>query len=104
RPDFKDLDGPIEKLNRMSPDERRAALLACCGSERWAEEVAGLLPMWGAGQLLILGERAWRELRREDWLEARRAHPEIGERRAAAAAGEDARRRAGGEEAGGRGG
>src|SRR5256714_12464640 len=80
-PDFKDLDGPIEKLNRMSPDERRAALLACCGSERWAEEVAGLLPMWDVGQLLILGERVWRELGSEDWLGSFRAPPQIRQRR-----------------------
>ena len=97
-PDFKDLDGPIEKLNRMSPGERRAALLSCCGSTRWAEEVSGLLPMWDVGQLLILGERVWRELGREDWLEAFRAHPKIGERRAAAPAGEDARRWSEGEQ------
>ena len=97
-PDFKDLDGPIEKLNRMSPDERRAALLSCCGSTRWAEEVSGLLPMWDVGQLLILGERVWRELGREDWLEAFRAHPKIGEQRAAASAGEDARRWSEGEQ------
>ena len=96
--DFKDLDGPIEKLNRMSPDERRAALLSCCGSTRWAEEVAGLLPMWDVGQLLILGERVWRELGRKDWLEAFRAHPKIGERRAAATAGEEARRWSEGEQ------
>src|SRR5213082_1619956 len=97
-PDFKDLDGPIEKLNRMPPDEHRAALLSCCGSTRWAEEVAGLLPMWDVGQLLILGERVWRELGREDWLEAFRAHPRIGERRAAAPAGEDARKWSEGEQ------
>ena len=97
-PDFKDLDGPIEKLNRMPPNDRRASLLSCCGSTRWAEEVSGLLPMWDVGQLLILGERVWRELGREDWLEAFRAHPKIGERRAAAPAGEDARRWSEGEQ------
>ena len=97
-PDFKDLDGPIEKLNRMPPNDRRASLLSCCGSTRWAEEVSGLLPMWDVGQLLILGERVWRELGREDWLEAFRAHPKIGERRAAASAGEDARRWSEGEQ------
>ena len=54
--------------------------------------------MWDVGQLLILGERVWRELGREDWLEAFRAHPKIGEQRAAASAGEDARRWSEGEQ------
>src|SRR2546423_13488092 len=88
-PDFKDLDGPIEKLNRMSPDERRAALLSCCGSTRWAEEVSGLLPMWDVGQLLILRERVWRELGREDWLETLPPPPQICGARGATARGEE---------------
>jgi OHCU decarboxylase len=91
-PDFKDIEGPIGKLNRLSGEEARAALLACCGSARWAEGVAALRPMWDVGQLLIIGERVWQELGREDWLEAFAAHPKIGERKAAADTGEAARK------------
>jgi OHCU decarboxylase len=91
-PDFKDLDGPIEKLNRLGEEEAHAALLACCGSARWARAVAALRPFWDVGQLLKIGARVWRELDREDWLEAFRAHPRIGESKAAADTGEDARR------------
>jgi OHCU decarboxylase len=97
-PDFKDLDGPIEKLNRLGPEEARAALLACCGSTRWAEGVAALRPFWDVGQLLIIGGRIWRELGREDWLEAFRAHPKIGETQPAQTAGEEARRWSEGEQ------
>jgi allantoicase len=98
-PDFKDLDGPIEKLNRLGPEEARATLVACCGSARWAEDVAALRPFWDVGQLLIIGGRIWRELGREDWLEAFRAHPKIGETKPAEAAGEEARRWSEGEQA-----
>jgi OHCU decarboxylase len=90
---------PIEKLNDMTEDEKRAALLACNGSTRWADEVAALLPMWDTGQLLIIGERVWQELPRECWLEAFRSHPKIGERKAEADAGEAARRWSEGEQA-----
>ena len=101
-PDFKDLDGPIEKLNRLPAEEARAALLACCGSTRWAAEVAALRPFWDVGQLLNIARRVWLELGREDWLEAFRAHPKIGESQAARETGEEARRWAEGEQSGAR--
>ena len=90
-PDFKDIEGPIGKLNRLPVDEARAALLACCGSARWASEVAALRPFWDVGQLLNIGGRVWRELPREDWLEAFRAHPKIGGQRAEKDTGAEAR-------------
>src|ERR1044071_926276 len=90
-PDFKDIEGPIGKLNRLSTDESRAALLACCGSTRWASEVAALRPFWDVGQSLNIGARVWRELSREDWLEAFRAHPKIGGRKAEKDTGSEAR-------------
>lgn len=83
-PDYSDIDDPVEKLNRLPPDEARTVLLDCCGSTRWAERVAGNRPYWDVGQCLIIGERIWKELEREDWLEAFRAHPKIGERKAEA--------------------
>ena len=98
-PDFKDIEGPIGKLNRLSMDEARAALLACCGSARWASEVAALRPFWDVGQLLNLGRRVWNELPREDWLEAFRAHPKIGESKAEKETGAEARAWSEGEQA-----
>ncbi|HEX8503480.1 MAG TPA: 2-oxo-4-hydroxy-4-carboxy-5-ureidoimidazoline decarboxylase [Pyrinomonadaceae bacterium] len=90
-PDAKDFDGPVERLNRLGDEEARATLLACCGSSRWAAAVAALRPFWDVGQLLNIAGRVWRELDREDWLEAFRAHPKIGESKAAAGAGEQSR-------------
>ena len=97
-PDYKKNTRPIEKLNNMTPDEKRAALLSCCGSTRWAEGVAALLPMWDDVQLLVIGERVWGELEREDWLEAFRAHPKIGEKKAEVEVSEAARRWSEGEQ------
>ena len=90
-PDLKDLEGPIGKLNRLSADEARAALLACCGSTRWADAVAALRPFWDVGQLLNIAGRVLRELPREDWLEAFRAHPKIGGAQAERETGAEAR-------------
>jgi OHCU decarboxylase len=101
-PDFKDLDGPIGKLNRLGMEEARGVLLACCGSTRWAADVVALRPFWDVGQLLIIGQRVWQELGSEDWLEAFRAHPKIGEAKPAPSAGEAARRCSEGEQAGAR--
>jgi len=97
-PDFKDIEGPTGKLNHLTEDEARAALLACCGSGRWAVEVAALRPFWDVGQLLKIAGRVWRELGSEDWLEAFRAHPKIGESKAAAETGAEARRWSEGEQ------
>jgi OHCU decarboxylase len=98
-PDLKDIEGPIGKLNRLSLEEARAALLACCGSTRWADSVAALRPFWDVGQLLNLAGRVWRESPREDWLEAFRAHPKIGEKQAEKETGAAARAWAEGEQA-----
>src|SRR5687767_156336 len=97
-PDFKDIEGPVAKLNRLAAEEASAALLSCCGSRRWASEVAALRPFWDVGQLLRIGERVWRESADEDRLEAFRAHPKIGESKAAAETGEQSRAWAEGEQ------
>jgi 2-oxo-4-hydroxy-4-carboxy-5-ureidoimidazoline decarboxylase len=102
-PDLKDLEGPIGKLNRLPAEGARAALLACCGSARWADAVAALRPFWDVGQLLNIAGRLWRELPREDWLEAFRAHPKIGETQAERETGAEAGRWSEGEQAGARG-
>jgi OHCU decarboxylase len=101
-PDLKELEGPIGKLNRLPAEGARAALLSCCGSQRWASEVSALRPFWDVGQLLRIGRRVWFELSGEDWLEAFRAHPKIGEQRAQQDTGAEARAWSEGEQSGAR--
>lgn len=90
--------GHVAKLNRLAAEEARAALLDCCGSARWAREVASLRPFRDVEHLLAQGERVWFGLDGEDWLEAFRAHPRIGEQKAAVAVSADARRWSEGEQ------
>ena len=94
-----ETDGHAGRLNRLSADEAERALLDCCGSARWAREVAALRPFPEVGRLLDAGERVWFGLDSDDWLEAFRAHPRIGGKKAADAVSEGARRWSEGEQA-----
>ncbi len=62
----------------MSGEETQADFLACCGSKRWAREMARSRPFANEEQVFAAADRIWRELSREDWLEAFAAHPKIG--------------------------
>jgi OHCU decarboxylase len=75
-------DESLRRLNSLAGDEARAALLACCGSEAWARLVSERRPFADERELFAAADRAWWGLGREDWLEAFRSHPRIGERKA----------------------
>jgi OHCU decarboxylase len=55
-------------------------LLLCCGSRKWAEAMANRWPFADTEAMLNDADAVWRGLDVEDWLEAFRAHPKIGER------------------------
>ena len=56
-----------------------ADLLKCCGSTRWAREMAAhAFP--NPKEVLATADSVWWSLDRVDWIEAFRAHPRIGER------------------------
>lgn len=86
-----DSEDGLERLNELTRDEAHAVLLACCGSNKWARRVAEERPFQDERQLYEAAERAWWSLDREDWLEAFRSHPKIGERKAERETGEAAR-------------
>ena len=74
----------IERLNDLAREAAEAELSKCCGSSRWAREVASRRPFRGADELLNAADDVWRTLGERDWLEAFSHHPKIGERQAAA--------------------
>ena len=86
------MDEALQRLNSLRPEEATAEMLKCCGSTRWAEAMTEERPFTDEQALLETADRVWRGLAREDWLEAFRSHPKIGERRAARETGEEARR------------
>jgi 2-oxo-4-hydroxy-4-carboxy-5-ureidoimidazoline decarboxylase len=69
----------LAQINAGSDDEARQAFLRCCGSSRWAGEMARLRPFDSEDSLFVAGERIWNSLDRPDRLEAFAAHPKIGD-------------------------
>jgi allantoicase len=66
-----------------APDElAEAALLTCCGSSRWAHELAARRPFGSPEALFAAADEVWAGVDREDVLEAFDAHPRIGDRSA----------------------
>src|SRR5215207_3886432 len=90
----------IEWLNALPPEEAVKALLQCCGSSRWAQEVAKGRPYQSLDALIASANDIWWSLQPGDWLEAFRSHPRIGEKKAAEAVSEQSRQWSGQEQAG----
>ena len=86
------MSDALRRLNELPPAEAAAELLGCCGSTRWAQGVAGQRPFRDARELYERADEVWWRLDADDWLEAFRSHPRIGEGEAARETGEDARR------------
>jgi OHCU decarboxylase len=74
------LNAELKKLNAMPAAEAEAALFDCCGSKQWARRMTKRRPFDDSKKLFEAADRIWWALPREDWLEAFRAHPKIGER------------------------
>ena len=90
----------LEQLNSMPHDEAVKALLQCCGSKRWAENVATSRPYDTVETLIANANDIWWSLKHDDWLEAFRSHPKIGEKKAAAPVSEKSNQWSGQEQAG----
>ena len=70
-------------LNSLPPVEAEKELLQCCGSTRWAQQMAAARPYRTLENLTATANELWWSLDRNDWLEAFRSHPKIGEKKAA---------------------
>ena len=81
----------LDQLNKLPSEDAQAEFLKCCGSKSWARAMTNARPFENANHLLNEADRIWWSLDPADWLEAFRAHPKIGEKKAAAAQSEQAR-------------
>ncbi len=77
------MDRWIERLNALSSEEQQEQFLKCCGSTNWARRMTEHRPFASLEDLLTSADRIWWSLTADDWLEAFRSHPKIGEQRAA---------------------
>lgn len=74
----------LERFNQLPRQRALRALLDCCGSKKWAQEMAGRRPFAGEVDFFEIADKTWAALSREDWLEAFLHHPPIGETKAKA--------------------
>src|SRR5436190_21222386 len=79
------MNQSVNRLNELSANEAQAEFLKCCGSTKWAREMAASRPFAVEQELFAKADEISSLLTDEDWLEAFRAHPKIGEKNAAAA-------------------
>jgi len=87
-------------LNSLPAEEAANELLQCCGSKCWANQMVDARPFENLAQLLKQANEIWWSLHRDDWLEAFRSHPKIGEKKAAAPVSDQSRQWSGQEQAG----
>ena len=76
-----DAPAALARFNALPPPQARAALLAICGSTRWADQMTALRPIPSAAHMHAESDRLWFALDPADWLEAFDHHPRIGERK-----------------------
>ena len=74
----------IQWLNSLPHEEAVKALLQCCGSKRWADEVSKNRPYSSFETLVASANDVWWSLQPNHWLEAFHSHPKIGEKKAVA--------------------
>lgn len=80
---MENLPNGLRHLNLLQPEAAESEFLKCCGSKAWAQQMSRQLPFRGERDLLETAEQVWWSLAPEDWLEAFRSHPKIGEQNAA---------------------
>ena len=79
---MENLPNGLRRLNLLQPVAAEGEFLKCCGSKEWAQQMGRRLPFRGERDLFETAEQIWWSLAREDWLEAFRSHPKIGEQKA----------------------
>jgi OHCU decarboxylase len=72
----------LREFNRHNREAAAEALMTCCGSPRWAAELADARPFEDLEALISRAGSIWRGLTPVDWLEAFSHHPKIGGKKA----------------------
>ena len=69
----------VKRINTMM--DPRSELRSVNGSTKWFDGIAMARPFADWDQLVATSDKVWSSLSAEDWMEAFRAHPRIGERK-----------------------
>lgn len=79
------MNALLAAWNDADAEEALAAMLACCGSKRWAAAMVEARPILTVAELSLAADRIWAAMEIDDWIEAFACHPRIGERTSARA-------------------
>jgi 2-oxo-4-hydroxy-4-carboxy-5-ureidoimidazoline decarboxylase len=79
------MNPTLAAWNIADESEALEAMLACCGSKRWAAAVVARRYVASVTELCAVADRIWSTMAEADWLEAFACHPRIGERKPALA-------------------
>ncbi len=69
-----------QAIDAAPPEDARRLLRACCGSERWVEQMMDHRPFANRETALSAARDVWAALDETDWKEAFSRHPKIGDR------------------------
>jgi OHCU decarboxylase len=76
------MSSQLDYLNTLPHPDAVAEFMKCCGSQRWAQRMVINRPYLSLEDLCVKAGDLWWDLESDDWLEAFRSHPKIGERKA----------------------
>jgi OHCU decarboxylase len=88
----------IDRVNQLPIEQVRKALLDCCGSRAWVDQILAQRPFTDDAQLFENADRIWTRLDRKEWRRAFRHHPPIGSKRARSKQSNAARQLSAGEQ------
>jgi 2-oxo-4-hydroxy-4-carboxy-5-ureidoimidazoline decarboxylase len=74
----------LSELNAFPRYRAEGEFVKCCGSTAWVRTMTGRRPFANRERLLRAASEVWWRLDADDWMEAFRAHPRIGEQKAVA--------------------
>ena len=76
------MNAVLARWNSLPEVEASQEVLSCCGSRKWAAQMAAQRPFADEASLFAAASICWRGLPESDWLEAFNSHPRIGEKHA----------------------
>jgi 2-oxo-4-hydroxy-4-carboxy-5-ureidoimidazoline decarboxylase len=71
----------LKRWNLLPAREAAEEILACCGSQAWANGLVARRPFEDEASLTVTSDEIWNRLGARDWMEAFAMHPRIGERK-----------------------
>jgi 2-oxo-4-hydroxy-4-carboxy-5-ureidoimidazoline decarboxylase len=86
------MNNVLARWNLLEFTAAARAILPCCGSQAWADQLVSKRPITDEASLIGASAAIWSALPEQDWKEAFDSHPRIGQRCALAQATEESLR------------